>query len=82
MQSCIRPKFFGQSNLVVALRKIFDTLNEKKKMEGQGGSGAATISTDEDYHDSAGSSEEAGTERIPSVCRHANVSTDDNEFIR
>ncbi|XP_034230494.1 SPRY domain-containing protein 3-like [Thrips palmi] len=81
MQSCIRPKFFGQSNLVVALRKIFDTLNEKKKMEGQGGSGAATIRTDEDCHDSAGSSEEAGTERTPSVCRHANVCTDDNEFI-
>lgn len=81
MQSCIRPKLFGQSNLVVALRRIFDTLNERKRMEAEGGSGAATISSEEDFHDSAGSSDEAALDKIR-LCRHANVHTDDNEFIR
>lgn len=85
MQSCIRPKLFGQSNLVVALRKIFDTLNEKKKMEPMRESGAVTFRTQQDLHEAGVAGvqpEESGADKAPSVCRHANVNTDDDEFIR
>ena len=82
MQSCIRPKLFGQSNLVVALRKIFDTLNEKKKMESMHESGAVTLRTQQEIHEAGIHSQESGADKAPSVCRHANVNTDDDEFIR
>ncbi len=82
MQSCIRPKLFGQSNIVIALRKIFHTLNEKKKMEAEGGSGAAAINSEEDFNESIESQDDAGNEKFPYLCRHAYVHTDDNEFIR
>ncbi|KAE8744387.1 hypothetical protein FOCC_FOCC008991 [Frankliniella occidentalis] len=81
MQSCIRPKLFGQSNIVVALRKIFHTLNEKKKMEAEGGSGAAAVNSEEDFNESIESHDDAGNEKFPYLCRHAYVHTDDNEFI-